>query len=89
MTGDFDLLIEVNSKEEKKSKIKVSAFAVSLDGFGAGPNQSSENPLGISGTELHNWFFKTKVFQKMHGGGDGVQDIDNTFAERSFENIGA
>jgi len=71
------------------SKVKVCAFAVSLDGFGAGPNQSLENPLGIRGTELHNWFFKTKVFQKMHGGGDGVEGVDNTFGERSFENLGA
>jgi len=71
------------------SKVKVCAFTVSLDGFGAGPNQSLENPLGIRGTELHNWYFKTKSFQKMHGSGDGVEDIDNTFAERSFENIGA
>ncbi|MGE5084707.1 MAG: dihydrofolate reductase family protein [Bacillota bacterium] len=71
------------------SKVKVAAFAVSLDGFGAGPNQSLENPLGVRGSELHKWFFKTKAFQKMHGGGDGVEDVDNTFAERSFENIGA
>ncbi|MGZ3775185.1 MAG: dihydrofolate reductase family protein [Pseudobdellovibrionaceae bacterium] len=71
------------------SKVKVAAFAVSLDGFGAGPNQSLENPLGVRGTELHKWFFKTKAFQKMHGGGDGIEGIDNTFAERSFENIGA
>lgn len=55
------------------SKVKVAAFAVSLDGFGAGPNQSLENPLGTRGTELHNWFFKTKVFQKMHGNGDGIE----------------
>jgi len=71
------------------SKIKVSAFAVSIDGFSAGPNQSLENPLGVRGTELMTWFFKTKAFQKMHGGGGGVEDIDNSFAERSFENIGA
>ncbi len=71
------------------SKVKVAAFAVSLDGFGAGPNQSLENPLGVRGPELHKWFFKTKVFQKMHGGGDGVEDIDNSFGERSFENVGA
>jgi len=71
------------------SKVKVAAFAVSLDGFGAGPNQSLENPLGVRGTELHKWFFKTKVFQKMHGGSDGVEGVDNTFAERSFENVGA
>ncbi|MDP9065433.1 MAG: dihydrofolate reductase family protein [Pseudomonadota bacterium] len=71
------------------SKVKVAAFAVSLDGFGAGPNQSLENPLGVRGTELHKWFFKTKIFQRMHGDGDGVEGVDNTFGERSFENIGA
>lgn len=70
-------------------KVKVAAFAVSLDGFGAGPNQSLENPLGVRGPELHNWFFKTKVFQKFHGDGGGVEGIDNSFGERSFENVGA
>lgn len=70
-------------------KVKVAAFAVSLDGFGAGPNQSLENPLGVRGAELHKWFFKTKAFQKMHGDGNGVEGVDNKFAERSFENIGA
>lgn len=71
------------------SKVKVSAFSVSLDGFGAGPQQSLENPLGVRGTELHKWFFKTKVFQKMYGDNNGVEGVDNSFAERSFENIGA
>ncbi len=71
------------------SKVKVAAFAVSLDGFGAGPNQSLENPLGVRGPELHRWFFKTKTFQKMHGTEHGVEDIDNVFAERSFDNVGA
>lgn len=71
------------------SKVKVAAFAVSVDGFGAGPNQSLENPLGVRGPELHNWFFKTKVFQKMHGDGGGVDGVDNSFGERSFENVGA
>ena len=45
------------------SKVKVAAFAVSLDGFGAGQDQSLENPLGVRGTELHKWFFKTKFFK--------------------------
>lgn len=72
------------------SKVKVAAFAVSLDGFGAGPNQSLENPLGVRGPELHTWVFKTKFFQKMHGSGEGgVEGIDNTYSERSFENVGA
>jgi dihydrofolate reductase len=73
------------------SKVKVAAFAVSLDGFGAGPNQSLENPLGVRGPELHKWFFKTKIFQKMHGDSNavGVEGVDNSFAERSFQNVGA
>jgi len=71
------------------SKVKVCAFSLSLDGFGAGPNQSLEDPLGANGPELHTWFFKTKAFQKMHGGSGGVEDTNNEFAERSFENIGA
>ena len=71
-------------------KVKVAAFAVSLDGYGAGPGQSLENPLGERGTELHNWFFPTRTFQSMHAGSDqGTTGIDNTFAERSFENVGA
>lgn len=70
-------------------KVKVATFSVSLDGFGAGPNQSLENPLGVRGTELHKWFYKTKVFQKMTGQPGGLEGVDNTYAERSFENTGA
>jgi dihydrofolate reductase len=71
------------------SKVKVSAFSVSLDGYAAGPDQSLENPLGKRGGELHQWFFPTKVFQSMYGSGKGTEETDNQFAERSFENIGA
>lgn len=71
------------------SKIKVTAFSVSLDGYGAGPDQSRENPLGKRGEELHQWIFPTRMFQKMYGKGDGTEDTDNDFAEKSFENIGA
>jgi dihydrofolate reductase len=71
------------------SKVKVAAFSLSLDGFGAGPNQGLENPLGVRGAELHKWLFKTKVFQKLFGDGGGTEGIDNSFCERSFENVGA
>lgn len=71
------------------SKVKVSAFSISLDGFGAGTDQSKENPLGKRGEELHNWIFPTKMFQKMYGKGDGTEGTDNDFADRSFENLGA
>ncbi len=70
--------------------VKVRAFAVSVDGFGAGPEQSLENPLGIGGPTLHGWFFPTKTFQSMHGAGaGGTEGVDNDFAARSFVNVGA
>ncbi|MBV6492930.1 MAG: hypothetical protein LDLANPLL_00935 [Turneriella sp.] len=72
-------------------KVKIAAFSVSLDGFSAGPKQSLENPLGERGGEIMNWVFPTRFFQKMHGDGsdNGTTGIDNSFAEKSFENVGA
>jgi dihydrofolate reductase len=75
------------------SKVRIAAFSISLDGFGAGPRQDLHNPLGVRGLELHNWFFLTEAFKKMHGesGGTspGATGIDNDFAAQSFENVGA
>ena len=71
------------------SKVKVAAFSVSLDGYAAGPDQSRENPLGKRGEELHEWIFPTKMFQNMYGKGEGTEETDNDFAEKSFENLGA
>lgn len=71
------------------SKVKVSAFSVSLDGFGAGPNQDLNNPLGVGGLELHPWLIKTAAFAAIHNSGGGGQGVDNDFAKQSFENIGA
>jgi dihydrofolate reductase len=71
------------------SKLRVHCFGISLDGFGAGPNQDIDNPLGIGGMSLHQWFFPTRTFQKMFGGGDGTTGIDNDMAERGFDRIGA
>ena len=71
------------------SKVKVAAFSVSLDGYAAGPDQSRENPLGKRREELHKWIFPTKMFQKMYGKGEGTEETDNDFAEKSFENLGA
>jgi dihydrofolate reductase len=70
-------------------KIKVAAFSISLDGYGAGPRQDLNNPLGIRGTELHNWFFPTETFKKMTGQSGGAQGVDNDMAVRSFDNVGA
>ncbi len=71
------------------NKIVVKAFSISLDGFGAGSDQSLENPLGAKGEELHTWMFPTNMFQKMMGKGSGTEGTDNDFAEKSMENIGA
>lgn len=70
-------------------KVRVSSFAVSVDGFGAGPDQSLSNPLGVGGEELHHWFYPTKTFQTLFGQGQGVEGTDNGFAERGMENVGA
>lgn len=70
-------------------KVRVSAYAVSIDGFGAGPDQSLSNPLGVGGEALHEWFFPTDTFQKMYGKGHGHTGVDEGFARRSMEGIGA
>jgi dihydrofolate reductase len=71
------------------AKLKVLAFSVSIDGYGAGPEQSLAEPLGVGGMSLHEWFFPTRSFQQMHGGEGGSTDADDEFARRSFANIGA
>ena len=75
--------------EEPMSKVKVAAFSISLDGFGAGPEQDLKNPLGVRGHELHSWFFPTESFKKMTGKSGGSVGVDNDFAVQSFENVGA
>jgi len=71
------------------SKLRVAAFSVSIDGFGAGPNQRLEHPLGEDGSELHKWFFETPAFREMHGGEGGRAGVDEDFAARSLHNVGA
>jgi dihydrofolate reductase len=72
------------------SKLKVAAFSISIDGYGAGPDQTVENPLGIGGEKLHEWFFHTRTFQQMVGNNDGgATDVDDGFAKASFDNVGA
>ncbi len=72
------------------SKVRVSAFSVSIDGYGAGPNQRLEHPLGEDGMELHQWFFDTRAFRKMHGQAGGREDgVDETFAARAASRCGA
>ena len=71
------------------SKVIVSGFSLSIDGFGAGPDQSLEYPLGKHGEELHTWMFGTRMFKQMIGEEGGSEGIDNDYAARSMTGIGA
>ena len=71
------------------SRVRVSAFAVSLDGYAAGPHQSLDNPLGIGGPKLFEWFFSTHTWKQMHGQEGGSTGVDNEWAQRGMENVGA
>ena len=71
-------------------KVRVNCFAISLDGYGAGPRQSLESPLGVGGESLHNWFVPTRTFQAMVAGKQqGTTGLDDDFARRGMENLGA
>jgi len=71
------------------SRLLVRSFGVSLDGFGAGPNQDLENPLGVRGPELMEWFLPTRVWREMHGEPDGETGVDNEIAKQGFVGFGA
>lgn len=72
------------------TRVRVESFTISLDGYGAGPDQDLANPLGVGGTDLHQWAFQTRTFQKILFNSDsGESGIDDRFASRSFDNIGA
>lgn len=71
------------------SRLRVHGFGISIDGFGAGPGQDLDHPLGVGGETLHAWVFPTRTFQRMFGPGDGTTGIDDDLAARGFENVGA
>ncbi len=71
------------------TKLLVRCFSVSIDGYGAGPNQDLDHPLGVGGPDLFEWFFRTRTWQRMHGGDGGETGADDDFAARGFEGIGA
>jgi dihydrofolate reductase len=71
------------------SKLRVACMAVSLDGFAAGPDQDLQNPLGVRGPELMEWFFPTLAFRAMQGAAGGETGVDHAQAQAGFENIGA
>lgn len=72
------------------TRVRVESFTISLDGYGAGPDQDINNPLGVGGKDLHQWFFPTRTFQRALFGVDtGTTGVDDEFAKRGFTNIGA
>ena len=76
-------------------KLRVQSFSISLDGYGAGPRQDLNNPMGVGGMALHKWAFATRSFRKMHdflktqGSEGGTTGVDDDFVVRGFANIGA
>ena len=71
------------------TKLRVNCFSVSIDGYGAGPGQNLDNPMGVGGMPLHEWVFPTRTFQAMVGAGGGTTGIDEDFAVRGMEGLGA
>ena len=72
------------------SRLRVESFSISVDGFGAGPNQDLANPLGSGGMDLHKWAFSTRTFQqKVFGNEGGATGVDDDYAKRGFRNVGA
>jgi dihydrofolate reductase len=71
------------------AKVRVGAFSISVDGYGAGPDQDLDNPLGVRGKELHQWAFATRTFRTMFGEEGGSTGVDESYAARSMEGMGA
>jgi dihydrofolate reductase len=70
-------------------ELRVHNFAISLDGYGAGPDQSTDNPLGVGGEGLHEWVVATRSFRQVHGGEGGDEGLDDQFSARGEVGIGA
>jgi len=71
------------------SRVRVGGFSISLDGFGAGPEQSLEDPLGKRGRELHQWIYGTRFFRTMIGQDGGSDGVDQEYADRAMSGFGA
>lgn len=78
-----------NDKDGQSPRVRVECFSISLDGYGAGPDQSLEHPLGIGGEDMHDWVVSTRSWRKMHNKEGGTGGIDNEFAQRGSEDFGA
>lgn len=71
------------------TRVIVNGFTLSIDGYGAGPDQSLANPLGVGGVELHKWMTPTRTFKEVHGSEGGTRGVDDDFTRRGFEDVGA
>lgn len=71
------------------AQVRIHDFSISLDGYGAGPNQSTTDPLGVGGENLHDWFVQTRTFKQAHGGEGGTAGLDDEIAARGTSGIGA
>lgn len=69
--------------------VRVTNFAVSLDGYGAGPEQDLDHPLGVGGERLHTWAFATRTFRALFGEDGGERGLDDEFAARGHAGFGA
>jgi dihydrofolate reductase len=78
-----------NDGREKTTRVRVESFSISLDGYGAGTDQSVDNPLGVGGEDMHDWVISTRSWREMHGKEGGSEGIDNDFSKRGSGNIGA
>jgi dihydrofolate reductase len=83
------ILAPIPAQVMSMSRTRVLSFGISLDGFGAGPNQGLQNPLGERFLDVMGWFLQTDVWKRMHGMGEGEKGIDNDVAKLGFDNIGA
>jgi dihydrofolate reductase len=80
---------DIAAKDNLVARLRVNCFSLSLDGYGAGPNQGPENPLGEGGLDLHQWIFPTRTFRAKQGRDGGETGIDDDFAARGFDEVGA
>jgi len=71
------------------SKLRVDCFSLSVDGYGAGPRQDRDNPLGVGGAQLHEWLYPTRTFKNMFGTEVGTTGVDDDYARHATENVGA
>jgi dihydrofolate reductase len=70
-------------------RLLVRNYSISLDGYGAGPHQDLDNPLGIGGAQLHEWIFATRSGSQMIGREGGSEGLDDAFFSERASGVGA